>query len=234
MRDTLHWSYQLLGPLQQHLFRSLSVFRGHFGRDAAQSVVALPGSAEAAELLATLSALVDASLVLVETGAIGHARYRMLDIIREYALERAVDSHEVDPLRRRHAEYFVTLAERAEPKLRGASQRVWYARLSEDEANFRAALSWAMQTGQSETALRLAGSLWMFWRWAGLFDEGCAWLEAALKAGDGCPLQVQCQALWEQAGWPSTTATTSKPAGLESTCCACSGPTTTRCSIETR
>jgi predicted ATPase len=200
MRATLEWSYQLLDGSQQYLFRALSVFRGSFARDAAQSVTEVASPAEPRELLTTLSALVDSSLVVIETGSSGQARYRLLEVIREYALERAAESDGFGVLCRRHAEHFVAVAELAEPKLRGAEQRAWYSRLADDEGNFRAALSWAMQAGESEIALRLAASLWMFWRWAGLFDEGRAWLNGALEAGDDCPVDLRCQALWG-AGW---------------------------------
>src|SRR5204863_5417066 len=86
------------------------------------------------------------------------------------------------------------------PELRGSGQQAWYARLLEDEGNFRAALTWALRAGEGEAALRLAGALWMFWRWAGLFAEGWAWLNAALAAGGDCPAVTRLQGLWG-AGW---------------------------------
>lgn len=93
--------------------------------------------------------------------------YRLLDLFREYGAERAAAAGDLEPLHQRHATYFLRLAERAEPELRGSGQQAWYARLLEDEGNFRAALTWALRAGEGETALRLAGALWMFWRWAG-------------------------------------------------------------------
>jgi len=200
MRGALDWSYELLGAAEMRLFRCLSVFRGGFGREAAEAMVGSNSAARSPDVLSTLSALVDSSLVLVEAGTSGQARYRLLDVIREYAVERAVTAGEREPLRQRHAEYFLAIAERAEPELRGSDQRDWYARLLEDEGNFRAALTWALEVGEAEVALRLAGALWMFWRWAGLFAEGRAWLGAALAAGEACPQEVRCQGLWG-AGW---------------------------------
>jgi non-specific serine/threonine protein kinase len=150
--------------------------------------------------MASLMDLVDSSLVLAGAGASGEARYRLLDVTREYAVERSTVAGEFEGLRRRHADYYLALAQRAEPELRGSQQRDWYARLHDDEANFRSALTWALKVGEAEAALRLAGALWMFWRWAGLFSEGRVWLDAALAIGEGCPLEVRCQGMWG-AGW---------------------------------
>jgi predicted ATPase len=199
MRSALDWSHALLDGPQMRLFRRLSVFRGSFGREAAQAVAAGGGHDEPA-LISTLSALVDASLVTVQAGTSGQARYRLLDLVREYAAERAAAAGGLEPLRQHHATYFLVLAERAEAELRGPGQQAWYARLLEEEGNFRAALTWALQAGEGETALRLAGALWMFWRWAGLFAEGRAWLNAALAVGQDCQPETRLQGLWG-AGW---------------------------------
>lgn len=200
MRRTHDWSYALLGADAMRLFRCLSVFRGSFGRDAAEALDQSLERPDAAEFMLTLTALVDSSLVLPESGVTKEARYRLLDVTREYAVERSVASGEFDALRRRHADFFLARAERAEPELRGKDQQLWHARLMEDEGNFRAALTWALEVGQGEIALRLAGALWMFWRWAGLFAEGRGWLEAALAVSGECALELRCQAFWG-AGW---------------------------------
>jgi predicted ATPase/transcriptional regulator with XRE-family HTH domain len=200
MRAALDWSHALLDGPQMRLFRGLSVFVGGFGREAAQAVSATEVDDGGQALIAALSALADASLITVQAGVSGRARYRMLDLVREYAAEHAAAAGDLETLHRRHAAYFLTLAERAEPELRGPGQQAWYARLLEEEGNFRAALTWALRAGEGETALRLAGALWMFWRLAGLFAEGRAWLAAALAAGAGCPPETRLQGLWG-AGW---------------------------------
>ena len=200
MRGTHDWSYALLGASEMRLFRCLAAFRGRFGLDAAEALIHSTAAPGAADVMGALGVLVDSSLVQVERLATGEARYRLLDITREYAMERSVAAGEFDGLRQRHADYFLARAVRAEPELRGRDQQQWYARLLEDEGNFRAALTWALGVGQSEIALRLAGALWMFWRWAGLFAEGRAWLDAALTGGKDCPLEVRCQGFWG-AGW---------------------------------
>jgi hypothetical protein len=179
------------------LFRSLSTFRGGFGLEGAAAVV---GAGESTGPLSAIAALVDSSLVQLVTGLSGDARYRLLDVVREYAVERALSAGDYEQLRQRHADYFLSVAERAEPELRGPLQQEWHGRLLEDEGNLRAALTWALESAHAEVALRLAGALWMFWRWAGLFSEGRAWLEAALAAGDKCPVETRLQALWG-AGW---------------------------------
>jgi predicted ATPase/DNA-binding XRE family transcriptional regulator len=200
MRGTLDWSYALLGAAEMRTFRSLAAFRGGFGRDAVDAVFQAVEADAGIDATPPLMELVDSSLVVPWSGAAGEARYRLLDVTREYAVERSTAAGEFEGLRRRHSDYYLSVAQRAEPELRGAQQREWYARLHEDEANFRAALTWALEVGEADVALRLAGALWMFWRWAGLFAEGRAWLEAALAAGEASPLEVRCQGLWG-AGW---------------------------------
>jgi len=200
MRGTHDWSYALLGADEMRLFRSLAAFRGGFGTEAAETISGLAEPASVTDVMDPLSVLVDSNLVVLEPGATGEGRHRLLDITREYAVERSVAAGEFDALRRRHADYFLARAERAEPELRGRDQQQWHARLLEDEGNFRAALTWALEVGQGEIALRFAGALWMFWRWAGMFAEGRAWLDAALAAGYDCPLEVRCQGFWG-AGW---------------------------------
>jgi predicted ATPase/DNA-binding XRE family transcriptional regulator len=181
MRGTHDWSYALLGASEMRLFRCLAAFRGSFGREAAEAMIHSAGGSSAADVMGPLGVLVDSSLVQVERRETGEARYRLLDITREYAVERSVAAGEFDGLR-------------------GRDQQQWHARLLEDEGNFRAALTWALGVGQSEIALRLAGALWMFWRWAGLFAEGRGWLDAALTRGKDCPMEVRCQGFWG-AGW---------------------------------
>ncbi|MGH2385701.1 MAG: ATP-binding protein [Candidatus Limnocylindria bacterium] len=200
MRATMDWSYALLGAAEMRLFRGLAAFRGGFGKDAAAAMTQVADSIDQADVMPPLSTLVDASLVMLDRGASEEGRYRMLDVTRDYAVERSVAAREFDGLRRRHADFFLDLAERAEPELRRSQQREWYGRLLADEGNFRAAMTWALEVREFHLALRLAGALWMFWRWAGLFAEGRAWLEAALAGGTGSTLEVRCQGMWG-AGW---------------------------------
>ncbi|MGZ4138523.1 MAG: ATP-binding protein [Actinomycetota bacterium] len=200
MRAALDWSYALLGGAEMRLFRCLSAFRGSFGREAVEAVATLGDRDGVSDVLVALSALVDSSLVIVGPGSSAQARYRLLDLVREYAVERAAAAGDLDAIRERHAQYFLDLGERAEAELRGAAQGEWYARLVEDEGNFRAAITWALEAGQTDVALRLAGALWMFWRWAGLFTEARSWLEDALAKAEQSSPAARLQALWG-AGW---------------------------------
>src|SRR5207249_2151550 len=107
-------------------------------------------------------------------------RFRMLETIREYALERLAESGEAEEASRRHALYYLDLAERAEPELRGPRQAAWLERLESERGNLRAALRWAKTEGAVEVGLRIAGALGWFWFRRGM-SEGRAWLDEMLS-----------------------------------------------------
>jgi predicted ATPase/DNA-binding XRE family transcriptional regulator len=199
MRAAMDWSYNLLDESHRRQLRALSVFRGGFDVDAAAWVDGPGWSDHRMRVTGALSHLVDTSLVTLEHDPTGRGRYRLLDVVRDYARERAVETGETGALQRRHADFYVRLAEQAEPHLRGAEQREWHARLVADESNLRAAMTWTLEHGDADMALNLAGSSWMFWRWAGLFREGRRWLQAAL-AREGATASARLRALWG-AGW---------------------------------
>jgi len=129
-------------------------------------------------------------------------RYRMLEPVRQYALEKLEESREVEVARRAHAAYFLALAERAEPELMGKEPATWLAALGGEVGNLRAALSWALDADQEsgdervETGLRLANALARFWDTQGP-DEGRRWLEKGLARGVEVPSQVRAKALKE-------------------------------------
>jgi tetratricopeptide (TPR) repeat protein len=140
-----------------------------------------------------LGSLADKSLV-VDAGS--HVRrFTMLQIVREYALECLVAAGEEDDLRRRHAAYFAGVAEEGEPELNGPSQDVWAARLDPERDNFRAALAFALGSGDGLTALRLAGALRRLWQLHADLSEGRQALEAALAAAPEAPLVSRAKAL---------------------------------------
>ena len=128
-------------------------------------------------------------------GRAGDARFAMLETLREYAGERLQAGGEAEALRRRHAAYFVALAERAEPELGGAQQSVWLDRLEAEHDNLRAALRWALERREAVTALRLTAALAPFWGTRGYFGEGRRWLTAALAAGGQAPAAARAKAL---------------------------------------
>jgi predicted ATPase/class 3 adenylate cyclase len=160
LRATIQWSYELLDDDEQRLFGQLSVFRGGCTLEAAEHVA----KAE----LDILQSLVHQSL-LRHTDA----RFWMLETISEYAAERLEESGEAEVPRRRHAEYFLELAEEAEPHLFGREEsREWLDRLGREHDNLRAAVDHLQAFGDTELALRLVGAVWPFWRDRAHFAEG--------------------------------------------------------------
>jgi predicted ATPase/DNA-binding CsgD family transcriptional regulator len=180
IRETLDWSHELLYEPERKVFRRLSVFAGGWVLEASEAVLSDESLGES-EVLELLSGLVEKSLVIAELAAeSGGVRYRLLDSIRQYALEKLEQSGEVEEVMRAHAEYFLALAEEAEPELIGPHEAEWFERLEEEIDNLRAALSWALEHGEAELGLRLAGALGSFWFWEGHSGEGRGWIEGAL------------------------------------------------------
>jgi tetratricopeptide (TPR) repeat protein len=124
----------------------------------------------------------------------------MLDVVRDFAAQRGGALGEAEPTAQRHAAYFVTLAEHAEPQLRRAGQLDWHRRLELELPNLRLAFSAVVRSGDTELALRLAGAIWMFWLWQGGFAEGRRWLTDALAMQPGKHPAAMAKALWG-AGW---------------------------------
>jgi predicted ATPase/class 3 adenylate cyclase len=175
MRDAISWSYDLLTPQEQALFRCLAVFAGGFAWEAVE-VVCGNGDIDPLEGVASL---VDKSLVR-EDGPREEPRYRMLETVREFGLEQLAASGEEAALRQAHAAYFLRLAEQGKPYLYGAGQRAWLRRLEVEHPNFRAALETLATSGDHEAHLRLAANLGLFWFLHAHFAEGRAQLERAL------------------------------------------------------
>jgi predicted ATPase/class 3 adenylate cyclase len=180
LRATIEWSYDLLSAEEQLLFARLSVFSGGWTLEAAEAVVEAD--------LDTLQSLVDKSLVRFVD-----ERYSMLETIRDFASERLQESDEAQDLRGRHGEYFLALAEEAEPHL-PAYQREWIDRLDVEHDNLRAAFDRLESSGKAQLALRLAGALSLFWLEQGHMAEGRHRLEAALNA-DERPTAARAKAL---------------------------------------
>ncbi|HSH82550.1 MAG TPA: tetratricopeptide repeat protein, partial [Herpetosiphonaceae bacterium] len=180
LRGAIDWSYSLLQPDEQTLFARLAVFLGGRTFDAIEAVCNPDG---ALDVLAGVESLVEKSLLRQEEGPGGEPRLVMLETIHEYAAERLDASGEAESLRRRHAEYFIHLAETAEWRSRGPDQPVWLEWLALERDNFRAALRWCIDRGQVELGLRLAGQLGYFWWTHGDADEGRQWLQKLLNLG---------------------------------------------------
>lgn len=176
VRATIAWSYDLLTPRAQQLFRRLGVFVGGGTREAAEAVC---GWDDAAHLEASLEALLDTSLLQQRERVEGEVRVMMLETVRDYALEQLAASGELEEMQRRHADYFVMLAEGAEPIVRGP-RRLWWDRLEAEHDNMRAVLAWSRTEPSGVSGLRLAVALAGFWQRRGHMSEGYGWLTSAV------------------------------------------------------
>jgi predicted ATPase/class 3 adenylate cyclase len=193
LRNTIEWSYDLLEESDQLLFRRLAVFTDGCRLDAAEAVC----NSEHGDVTALegLQSLVDKSLFRNRPDSDGESRFWMLETIREYSSERLAKSGEVEKIARRHAEHFLELAEQAEPDLWAQQTDLWLPRLDPEEANFRAALGWAIARGEAEVAVRLAGSLYPFWEIRARQGEAHAWLNGALALDGAVPPSCRAKAL---------------------------------------
>jgi predicted ATPase/DNA-binding XRE family transcriptional regulator len=194
MRDTIAWSYELLDPTEQSLFRTISVFAGGWTLEAADKVWGSTTSDR--DTLETISALVDKSLVLVADPEDPEPRYDMLGVIAEYAAEQREQHDGTQVFHAAHSLFFLSLAERAEHEMGGSAQELWYRRLLLDHDNLRQALRWTISQDPAEVAVRIAGALWQFWRAEGHFSEGRAWVERALEVARDTPKEYLAKALW--------------------------------------
>ncbi|HWQ15784.1 MAG TPA: tetratricopeptide repeat protein [Roseiflexaceae bacterium] len=216
MRATIDWSYHLLTPEEQVLFRRLAVFSGGFTLEAAEALAgaevrelrAEPGSERDQDAalstqhatLDLLASLLDKSLVRrMEQGG-DEPRFTMLETIRAYALERLEESGEAAAVRRRHAAHYLALAEEAALQLRGSEQDAWLARLAAEHDNLRAALGRALES-DVEIAVRLASAMGGFWWRHGYQKEGRVWIERALQRRAESAPEVRATLLHEAAGF---------------------------------
>ncbi len=161
LRGAIAWSFDRLDEETQSLFARLGVFSGGFTREAAQIV----GEGD------RLIDLIDLNLIRHAADTFDPPRFTLLEMLREFALEQLALRGEETIGRQRHAQYFLGLAELAEPRLYGAEQRAWLDRLDHDHENLRSALKWLSETDLA-TALSLAAALGMFWSARGYYAEG--------------------------------------------------------------
>ncbi len=162
LRATIDWSHDLLTDLERILFRRLSVFAGGFTLGAAEHVC----SQDMAQgsILEVLGRLVDKSLVIVDPGAAGRdTRYRLLETIRQYGLEKLIAAGEAPTLRQLHVQFYLGLAESSESHLFRPDAMAWIARLDTELENFRSAIEWSTSAGKADLALRMLAALAYFW-----------------------------------------------------------------------
>jgi predicted ATPase/DNA-binding XRE family transcriptional regulator/uncharacterized protein HemY len=179
LRNAIAWSYELLSPAEQALFRRLSVFVGGCTLDAVEHVLCAE-IGERAAVLDYLASLLDQHLLRKDTGVNGEPRFVFLAMVREYALELQQEANAT--LRRRHAEYFAAWSQAADAGLRGSEQASYLAQLEQEHNNLRAAFEWSTsEPGAAEIGLRLAGALGQFWLLCGYHTEGRVWLATVLE-----------------------------------------------------
>jgi tetratricopeptide (TPR) repeat protein len=223
LRSTIAWSYDLLSEWEQRLSQRLAVFVDGCTLDAAEAVCSdcgwrigdrpgpnPPSAIRNEEVLDGLTSLIDQSLLQREAGVAGEPRFRMLETIREFAVECLAASGEGGEIRRQHAVFFLELAERGERELRGGQQREWLERLQLDHGNLRAALEWSeAEEGSAETQARIAGAMSPFWYIRSHHgSEGRRWLAGVLSRSQQLSPSMQAKALvgagrlaWGQSDW---------------------------------
>ena len=187
LRQAMAWSYALLSPDEQALLRRLAVFAGGCTVEAAERVCDVAHE--------TLISLIEKNLLRQETPDEGEPRVRLLEPVRHFAFEQLAAHDDLATIRRRHAALFLDLAERSEDWPGYIGQQAWLRRLDQDHDNLRAALRFALDDGDGETAPRLAGALWRFWWMRGYLDEGAAWLESALRYAEQATTPTRARAL---------------------------------------
>jgi predicted ATPase/DNA-binding XRE family transcriptional regulator/Tfp pilus assembly protein PilF len=187
LSNAISWSYNLLSPVEQTLFRRLGVFVGGCTLDAIEAVCNARADL-AISLLEGVESLLDKSLLkshyseAQEPEGEGSAyRFTMLETIREYARERLDESSEAEVIKRLHAEYYLALAEAADPEFTRGEYRLWLNRLDRELDNIRAALHWTSEN-DIELGLRLASALWLFWELGSYVAEGRGWLAQMLAS----------------------------------------------------
>ena len=190
LRSTIQWSYDLLGPQEQALFYLLSVFVDGWTLAAAEALCQEISHADL-DVLNSLSALLDNSLIQSSEEDAEEPRFLMLQTVREFGLERLMASGELERTRAAHAHYFLAQAEQAEPELHGPNQAMWVARLEHEQDNLREALEWALEqvrdeqaAERRETGMSLSAALKDFWLIRGRYGEARTFLERALAMSE--------------------------------------------------
>jgi hypothetical protein len=191
LRTTIDWSYGLLNPNEQMMFRKLGVFAGGFTLESAELVAGADWE--------TLSSLLDKSLIQNAGEVNGEPRFTLLELLREYALEKLEACGEGEATRRKHAQFVVAQAEAAEPHMLTGEQVRWTRRLNSELGNLRAALRWAQERNAYESTMRIMGPTWRYWQTQTLPPEGLAWILPALHDDPNIPAVVRAKA-WHVAG----------------------------------
>lgn len=211
MRETIQWSYDLLSEDEQFLFRRLAVFAGGFTVEAAEALgerekgrkgegekakAALSRSTLHAPLstLDLLDSLIENNLLVSKEQTDGNVRLQMLEVVREFALEVLQKTGEIDELQQFHAQYFLALAEEADPFLQSETGNEWLEKLETEHDNFRVALGWSLKN-DGETGARIVAALRYFWLSRGHLSEGFQWSNGALQVTENTVSDVRFKLL---------------------------------------
>jgi non-specific serine/threonine protein kinase len=184
LRAAIDWSHDMLSEEERVLLHRASVFAGGWSLEAIEAIASGgENGLEEIDVLGSLSRLVAASLVIADVRDDGTTRYRMYESILEYAAEKLRERGATRAMRARHLQWFLGLAETAEPQLIGPDQRAWVERLAEEHDNLRAALRTSLdELGDVDAALRLCYALGRFWSVRAHLTEGFAWIDRVLAA----------------------------------------------------
>ncbi|MDQ3930505.1 MAG: tetratricopeptide repeat protein, partial [Chloroflexota bacterium] len=191
LRGAIQWSYDLLDAEEKELFARLGVFVGGCDLSGIEAIFQGPEGEvgpDIVDLLTQVESLLDKNLIQQVKSHAGQGdepRFSMLEMIRQYALERLTESGLEAQVRAAHADYYRKLAETAEPELKGAGQAAWLDRLEAEHDNLRAAMSWFAERGDVQCGLQMSGMLWRFWYVRGYFTEGRKWLSQFLSMPGG-------------------------------------------------
>ena len=193
LRALIDWSYDLLSEEEKAVLRYLSAFVGGWTLESAESVCDNP------KTLDLLAHLVDKSLVTVDFEHSDEPRYYLLETIRQYAYEKLIESGEIHQIQVRHLDYFLKLAQKAEPELYGQDQLQWLQKLEDEQENLHAALEWSLKA-DIPAGRQLAGALWWHWDIRGQISEGYKWLMLMIASGSDNRNSTYAKLL-AQAGW---------------------------------
>ena len=194
LQASVDWSYSALSDAERTVLMRVSVFAGGLSLEAAEAVAATEGVASY-EVLDLVSRLVDRSLVLMDDAGAG-ARFRLLETIRQYAAARLAEAGAADEARTAHRDYYLGLAEQAEPLLTGSAQEARLVELNLESENIRSALEWCHECGDTVALLRFTGALALYWLFRGLLAEGDSRLRAALESTDDAPPALRAKVMW--------------------------------------
>jgi predicted ATPase/class 3 adenylate cyclase len=193
LRAAVDWSYGLLSGAEQLVFERLAVFAGSFTLGAAEAVVA-DDDIDALDVLDLVSGLVAKSMLQLDE-RFDSDRYRLLETMRDYGLERLAERGDLDRLQHRHAAHYLEFAEQAARHFVGSDELPWFDRVNDELPNLRAALTFLRDGDDHAAYLRLACALAQFWWIMGLYREGLAWLTSAMAIGPPEPSRERAQAL---------------------------------------